>query len=56
MSPHEEHCHRAKWLLRQPRARGLVWIVLFQEGPPCTCGAERLFSAEQTARRDGSGG
>jgi hypothetical protein len=55
MNPHEAHCVRGRWLLEQPRPGllGLLAVVLFQEGPTCTC---RLFSPEQTPARGGSGG
>jgi len=53
MHAHEADCQRGAWLVRQPFDRGLFWVVLFQEGPACTC---RLFSPEQSTARDASGG
>jgi hypothetical protein len=52
MPAHDAGCSRGQWLVRQPFDRGLFWVVLFQEGPACTC---RLFSAEQSPERDARG-
>jgi len=48
MTPHEAGCHRGKWLIRRREEHGwtaMFWIVVFSEGPRCTC---RLFSSEQS--------
>ena len=40
MSPHEAGCRRGAWLLRRREEfgwSGMFWIVVFTEGPPCTC-------------------
>ena len=44
MSLHEPHCVRGGWLIEQHREHrgrggllGLLAVVLFQEGPACTC-------------------
>jgi hypothetical protein len=35
---HLEGCARGRWLLEQPRAlTGLLWALVFREGPGCSC-------------------
>jgi hypothetical protein len=35
---HLDGCARGRWLLEQPRAlAGLLWALVFREGPACTC-------------------
>lgn len=38
MTAHARGCVRGDWLVARPKL-GLFWTVLFQEGPPCDCGA-----------------
>jgi hypothetical protein len=57
MTPHEAGCHRGKWLIRRRKEHGwtaMFWIVVFSEGPPCTCSGRADCSAAEQSD-DGTG-
>lgn len=54
MIAHARGCVRGDWLISRPKL-GLFWTVLFQEGPPCDCGAGPTVQP-LNSRRDGAHG